>query len=355
MITRREFLAASAVAAGWMLVPRVVRAGSGGLAWGGMHMDDGEPYFDWVKAGEKDWVAMQDGGNSLVVVGDGGGGTDAGLTLIDCKNAPFGAALRREAVGVAGRGKPLKQVINTHHHADHTGGNHAFTKDLPVLAHIDCKVRVGQQVNKYIAQNKEAMMQMDVMARVNPKKRAALEKVRPEVVAYHDKVTTLTKADFEPTQTMKDSQEIEVGGVKMTLRHFGPGHTDNDVVVHIPSRNIVHTGDLLFNKRYPFIDLEGGASTAGWQEALKKVIELCDEKTVVVPGHGDLAGVAALHEQIEFFDKVRDMVGKAMKEGKNRADVMKLPADAFPGYQGTNWSTTLRSVFEEMQTQGGKK
>jgi glyoxylase-like metal-dependent hydrolase (beta-lactamase superfamily II) len=194
---------------------------------------------------------------------------------------------------------------------------------------------------------------MDVMNRVNPAKREAVAKVTPEVKAYHDRMARFIPADFEPTQTMRDSMDLEVAGVKLSLRHFGPGHTDNDVVVHVPALNLVHTGDLLFNKRHPYVDRDGGANTASWQASLTKVIELCDDKTVVVPGHGELANVAALREQIEYFDKARDLVARAIKAGKSRADVQHLEPTMFPGYQGTAWQLTLRAIFEELQEQSG--
>src|SRR5262249_29466853 len=160
----------------------------------------------------------------------------------------------------------LKQVINTHHHLDHTGGNHAFTPDLPVLAHANCKVRVSLQMERYVAQYREALVRLQQVNRLAEIKRPNKDKVLRDVRAYaarcgvaqdevKEKLAPLKIANFEPTQVMSGaSQDLEIAGEKVSLSHFGPGHTDNDVVVHFPAHNLIHAGDLLFHKRHPFID-----------------------------------------------------------------------------------------------------
>src|SRR5579862_7016969 len=106
-LDRRQFLASAGFAAAALAIrPRL------GLAV----PDPVQTFFTWKPLSEDAWVGFGEGGNTLVLMGQ------SGSALIDCKNAPFGACLRREAEAL---GSAVKLVINTHHHADHTGGNHA--------------------------------------------------------------------------------------------------------------------------------------------------------------------------------------------------------------------------------------
>ncbi|MFO0834776.1 MAG: MBL fold metallo-hydrolase [Phycisphaerales bacterium] len=290
--------------------------------------------FEWKSLHAKAWAAIGQGGNTLVL-------SDAGKTLlIDTKMPVFGAILRREAESTVGK---LTMVLNTHHHADHTGGNHAFTKDLPLLAHKKAEPRIAGQVDRYIAGIKSAVGDM---TKAQPAER---ELVADDFKKLHDRMADLHIKDFAPTQTFEDGHELSVGGLKIKLHHFGAGHTDNDAVVHIPSINLVHTGDLLFYKTYPYIDREGGATTVGWRASLRKVIELCDDKTIIVPGHGEVCTKAALSEQIEYFDRMCEFVGKQIKDGKSREDVANMNPEPYDKYT-TEWirPITLRGIFEEL-------
>jgi glyoxylase-like metal-dependent hydrolase (beta-lactamase superfamily II) len=321
-VSRRQFLAASALAA---------VASRASLAF----PDPDPTFFTWKPLSEDAWVGFGEGGNSLVLMGKGA------AALVDCKNAPFGACLRREAEAL---GAPVKLVINTHHHADHTGGNHAFTQDLSIVAHEKCKPRIAGNMNRYIAAAKEAVLSL------TESKNPAAAKVRDEARAYHDRMNDLKPADFEPKTAAKDSMELELGGQKLSLRHFGPGHTDNDLVVFVASQNLVHAGDLLFHKNHPFLDSAGGGSVQGWIDSVKQVIELCDEKTRVIPGHGEMTDVSGLKGQVEYWEVTRDAVAKAMKEGKSRGEISRLELEKFKDYGLTQIrQMTLGAVYDELK------
>lgn len=331
-VSRRRFLGLGlAASAGMAMLPRRARA----------FQPVGTPapaatrkLFEWKSLNPKAWAAIGQGGNTLVV-------RDAGKALlIDTKMPVFGDILRREAESTVGK---LSMVLNTHHHADHTGGNHAFTRDLPVLAHKKAEPRIAAQIDRYIAGIKSAVGDM---TKAQPAER---ELVADDFRRLHDRMADLHVKDFAPTESFEDGKQLEVGGVKLTLHHFGPGHTDNDAVVHFPSLNLVHTGDLLFRNVYPYIDREGGATTVGWRASLRKVIELCDDKTVIVPGHGEVCGKSALTDQIEYFDRMADFVAKQIKDGKTREEVAALNPEPYDKYN-TEWirPITLRGIYEEL-------
>lgn len=291
--------------------------------------------FEWKSLNDKAWAAIGQGGNTLVL-------SDAGQTLlVDTKMPVFGPILRREATATVGK---VTIVVNTHHHADHTGGNHAFTKDLQVLTHKKAEPRIVAQVDRYIAGVKQAVSDLASA------EQSVRDLVAEDFKALHARMADFRPRDFAPTQTFEDGHELLIGGVKITLRHFGPGHTDNDAVLHIPSLNLVQTGDLVFNKVYPYIDREGGATTQGWRAALRKVMELCDDKTVIVPGHGDVCTKAALTEQIEYFDRMTDFVAKQIKDGKTREEVTKMNPEPYDTYN-VAWirPNTLGGIYDELQ------
>jgi len=322
MMTRRTFVAMCGAAGAGLIAGRA-RATS----------VPEDRLFEWKAVGEKAHAAFGFGGNALVLIGSGG------CVLIDCKNAPYGVMLRREAEAVGGA--KLAGVINTHHHADHTGGNHAFTPDVPTYAHQNASPRVLAQMNRYISQAKEAATQLA------ERTGAAADAARAEAKAYYLSIESRKATDYAPRTGVGDSHTLELAGLSIELRRFGPGHTDNDLVVHVPSMNVVHTGDLLFNGRHPFVDRDSGATTTGWEASLRKVIELCDAKTRVVPGHGELCGVEALRTQIEYFGAMREAVAKAVAAGKTRKEVAEMDPGVFAQYGSARRDMVLGAMFDE--------
>lgn len=288
-------------------------------------------FFDWKPARERAMVAFGAGGNALVVRGS------KGVLLVDCKNSPYGEGIRREAQAAVG--SALTIVLNSHHHADHTGGNHAM-RDLPLLAHEKAIPRVRAQLNRYISQVKEAVPQLA------DKKGPAKDKVLADTKALHDRMTTLSADEFAPRTAVGDGHEINLGGVRAVLTHFGPGHTDNDLVIHLPEINVIHAADLLFHQRHPFVDRDSGADTRSWERALEAVIAMCDAKTVVIPGHGELTDVSGLRGQIAYFQAARAFVAGAIKEGKDRKTILESKVPGTEALAGSG-TMALSALYEE--------
>ncbi len=307
--TRREFVAATLAAAGTTVLGRPAL----GRRWRSV-----DSYFEWKKPAEAVHVAFGEGGNAMVVPGD------AGALLVDCKNAPFGNALRREADAL---GAKLTVVINTHHHADHTGGNYAFTPDLPVYAHEKAKPRILAQLDRYKGQIAGGV------AQVGRSTSPAAPRVLEDATALAERADTLKPENFAPTRTLGDHEELEVGARRVAVHHFGAGHTDNDVVVHMQDLNVLHTGDLLFHKRYPFWDPSGGVSGAGWITSLEAVLVLCDEKTIVIPGHGEITDRAGVQGGIDVLKRIRDAAGDAIKAGRSKDDFVKSEIPEFKDFE----------------------
>ena len=331
LITRRSFLASSALAAAGLALP----------ARRALARADDDLLFEWKPVHDKVKAAFGFGGNAMLVMGKGA------CLLVDAKNAPFGKQLRRESEAAGGQ---ILALVNTHHHADHTGGNHAFTKDIEVIAHDNASPRIRQQTNRYLSQMKEGVKEL---AEAKPK---PAEKVKDDLKQFVGHMTEVKPALFVPTATFSTDRTLDVGGVKVVLKHFGKGHTDNDAVVHLPDLNILHTGDLLFHKVYPYVDPDGGGNTKSWQETLTKVLALCDDKTKIVPGHGDLCTKQALADQIEYFDKMRDWVAKQIKAGKTRKEIVESNPEPYNTYN-VPWirPITLAGIHDELKAEMGEK
>ncbi|MBC7866688.1 MAG: MBL fold metallo-hydrolase [Gloeobacteraceae cyanobacterium ES-bin-316] len=211
--------------------------------------------------------------------------------------------------------KPFQLLINTHHHGDHSGGNIAFKGIVRhVVAHANSKI------------NQEAV--------------AAKQK----------------NADKQlfPDQTFTDKWCKKIGKEKICLHYFGAGHTNGDSLVHFQHSNIVHMGDLVFNRRHPFIDKTTGADIANWVVLLEKATQTFDAKTIYVSGHA-----ATGYETILTKDEVllfRDYLGNLLKftaseiqSGKATAEILK--ATEIPGspqWKGDGIQRPLTAAIEEL-------
>ena len=329
-LARRDFLVLAAVAAGGAL-PRALRAGI---------TQPVQTTFDWTRIAPNVHVAFGSGGNSLLV-------TRAGeALLVDTKVAAFGGVLRREASAL---GAAVRCVVNTHHHGDHIGGNDAFTNDVLTVAQTKAKDRVLRDVAASLARLKGApvdayatgLRRSGFDVRITPEGRADIE-------AFIRAIESAKPEQFAPTVTFDTERELRAAGYAIHVHHVTPGHTDNDVIVHIPELNVLHAGDLLFNQHHTFVDVSAGASTAGWDRCLAKALELCNASTVVVAGHGPTTDRAGLQRQRDYFNRLRDVVASAKREGKSRTDVVALkPAPfadlAWPGLL----ADTLGVLYDE--------
>ena len=308
--TRRDFLAVAALAAGSAALPTPLRS----LL---RAQPPAEPAFRWETLAPSLRVAHGTGGNSLVVMGRGG---DA--LLVDTKVSGFGQVLAREARAF---GATIRTVVNTHHHGDHTGGNDAFTRTATTVAHTRAKDRVLSDVGPSLARLKGApvdayaagLRQSGFDVTITPDARRdvetfirALDRVKPE--------------DFAPTVTLDRERELRVAGYVVQLVHVTPAHTDNDVVVRIPELDVLHVGDLLFNGHHTFVDVSAGGTTVGWDRALAGAMAMCTPATRVVAGHGPTTNRAGLQRQRDYFDRLRETAGAAIREGRTRAEVVAM-------------------------------
>ncbi len=314
-LSRRQFLGAGlgvgvgAGAAAMFAGPALARD-----RFGSMRVPAPDTYFVWVDIAKDVRLVIGVGWNAVAIR------TADGTVLIDTKTSPYASTLKREVGEVSGA---VVRVVNTSHHAEVTGGNHAFTKAVPVYGHAKAGARIEAQQNLYFSQLKEGMFDK------KSADKATRDKVSAEYSAIYKIKDELRPADFKPTKTIDAEEKWTVGGIEIEVTPVGPAMTDNDLIVRLPKLNIVCVGGLVCPGEYPPLEPDDGASVAGWEKALAAIKGKCDAKTVVVCSIGGAKGkadVKAVDTQIAYFATLRRMVTKAIDNKLKRMDVLKINA-----------------------------
>ncbi len=214
-------------------------------------------------------------------------------------------------------GAPIKFLINTHHHGDHTSGNIAF-KGL---------------VEKVIAHQNSLTNQK----------------------AVAEKAKNVDKQLY-PDQTFDKDLKLKIGKEKIKGNYFGAGHTNGDAVYHFQEANIMHVGDLMFNKRHPFVDRSAGANMTNWIKALDDIQKEGNKNTIYIFGHslnaGEETGTAEdLKKFQDYLGKVLAFADSEIKRGTSKEEFIKNTA--IPGV--TEWSgqgieRPLTAAYEELSS-----
>ncbi len=216
--------------------------------------------------------------NTYMLVGAGGNigvsvGAD-GVLIIDDQFAPLSdkiiSALKKLS------NQPVKIVVNTHHHGDHTGGNENFGNlGATIMAHDNVKKRLKDK---------------------SPA--AALP-----VITFNDKLT------------------VQMNGEAVMVIHVDNAHTDGDALLYFTESNVLHTGDTYFNGRYPYIDLNSGGSVDGYINAVKTGLMLINDETKIIPGHGELSNKTEYETFLKMLETLKANVLAEIKKGKTEDDV----------------------------------
>ncbi|MEM1183598.1 MAG: MBL fold metallo-hydrolase [Planctomycetota bacterium] len=309
---RRTFLAAAGGLAASAALPMDAFASSARRA---------APVLPWeeIAPGVVAFVVGPTGGNVIAAK------TDGATVVVDTKFPYLAAAIRDDAVAHGGDNLDLL-VINTHHHADHTGGNLAFAGRYPVYAHERGVKRVRDQFDRYVQGARAGVKQaVDLM------ESGQLDAdVRKSAEAAAERAERLEPHNFVPTHPV-GVPLTQLRRVGVDMHHFGPGHTDNDLVVHLPDRNVVHCGDLVFRGLHPFFDANAGTDPFGWIASLWRIYQLCDSDTVVVPGHGAVGDRTMVRDMIRYHERLIESVTADIDAGVSRDDATKKTYDWMEG------------------------
>ena len=227
------------------------------------------------------WLLQGAGGNMAVQTGKDG------VVLID---SSFATAVPhiKEAIAALSSDAP-HGLINTHWHIDHVDGNEGMhAGGYEVIAHEKTKTRMSQPA---------------------------------EMKLFHMRIPAYA-AGAIPSVTFPDTLKHDRNGDTVELVHYDPAHTDTDIYIHFQNADVLHLGDIFFNKSYPFIDEGSGGSIGGTISAAQKSLGLAGEKTRIIPGHGPLGDKADLKAYIDMLSTVRDKVAALKKAGASEQEVI---------------------------------
>ena len=235
------------------------------------------------------------GGNIGIMVGEDG------VIMIDDQYASANSAILKAVADITD--KPVKFLLNTHWHADHTGGNELMGKaGSIIIAHDNVRKTLSEK----------------------------------QFIEFFDRSVEPLNKEGLPVITFNDAITFHFNGDEIYVYHVEPAHTDGDVIVYFKNANVVHAGDIVFAGMYPFIDHERDGSAEGMIRAVSHLLETIDDSTRVIPGHGDLCGKEYLQEYHNMLSTITGRVKTMMNEGKTLDEITATkPTAEFDGkYKG---------------------
>jgi glyoxylase-like metal-dependent hydrolase (beta-lactamase superfamily II) len=246
------------------------------------------------------------GGNVYMLQGAGGNigasvGED-GIVVVDDQYAPLADKIQAALKGITD--KPVRFIINTHYHEDHTGGNDFFQKQAPIIAH--------DNVRKRLQEGGQAGNGGSLHMENKPRASEAL----PIITFDHD-VT------------------VHLNGEDIRALHFPAGHTDGDSVIYFPKSNVVHMGDDFVTYGFPFIDVDGGGSIDGMISGVEGAIAKLPADVKIIPGHGNVSTLDDVRAYVKMLKETRAAVQEGLERKMTLADMKeKKILDPWKKYSG---------------------
>jgi len=243
--------------------------------------------------------------------------------MIDDQYAPLTPRIRAAIATVTA--KPVRFVLNTHWHGDHTGGNENMTgAGAIIVAHDNARRRMGvEQFN----------------------------------AAFNSR-TPASPAAALPVVTFSESITFHVNGDSVRAIHVRNAHTDGDALVHFQKANVVHMGDNFFNGMYPFIDVSSGGSVRGAIAAVDEALAMTNARTRIIPGHGPLATRDDLVAYRDMLKTIADRVARLVAQRRTLAQVVAAkPSASFDAKWGNGFMKPdpfISSVYTSLATSGRK-
>jgi glyoxylase-like metal-dependent hydrolase (beta-lactamase superfamily II) len=243
-----------------------------------------------------------------------------GAFIIDDQFAPLSTKILAAIKAITPL--PVKFVVNTHWHFDHTGGNENMGRAGAMLVAHD-NVRKRMSTDQFLEFMKRA------------------EKAAPAIAL--------------PVVTFTESITFHINGDDLEAVHVPPAHTDGDAIVHFARANVIHMGDTYVRYGYPLVDLSSGGNVGGMVTAADRALSFCNADTKVIPGHGEVADCATLKSYRDMIATIVERVSAAMRAGKS-LDAIKAskPTAEFDAKLGGTFVSPDQFVEFTYRSLGGK-
>ena len=248
-----------------------------------------------IPVNENVYMLKGAGGNIGVLIGNDG------IFMIDDQFPALSDKIKTKLKTLSDH--PVKYLVNSHHHGDHTGGNSNFQEDgTLIFAH---------------------------------------ENVRKRLKADTNKTSGL------PIVTFNDKINLHINGNDIVVTHVHNAHTDGDALIYFPQSNVLHTGDTFFNGMFPYIDLKSGGSINGDIEAAKTGLSMINNKTKIIPGHGEISNYETYKSYLEMLETIRNNVKNAISEGASESEIVEnesLTSEFYSDKQAENFFIGGRKI-----------
>lgn len=264
-----------------------------------------------IPVNENIYMLEGTGGNIGVAIGEDG------VFLIDDQFAPLTNKIKTAIAQISDQ--PIRFLINTHWHFDHTGGNENLGQEGVIIVAQD-QVRQRMSIGQFIG---------GLNMQIEPTPDIGLP-----IITFNDQVTFYLNND-----TIK-------------VIHLEPSHTDGDSIIFFQNANVIHTGDIYFNGIYPFIDNSSGGSINGVINSVDQILMLANEETKIIPGHGNLSNKQELLNYRDMLIEIRQKIQEYIDQGLSIEEILALnPTANFDEKWGKGFLTSeqfTRIVYQDL-------
>ena len=263
------------------------------------------------------WMLVGRGGSIAVSVGEDG------ICMIDDQYAPLTPAISEAITRI--QDAPVRFLLNTHWHGDHTGGNENFGRaGAVIVAHDNVRERMSKD----------------------------------QFMEFFQRETPASPPGALPVVTFSADLTFHMNGDTVHAFHVPNAHTDGDVMVRFAAADVVHTGDVYFNGLYPLVDVSSGGSVGGMIAAIDGLRPHIGTETQVIPGHGPLSDGEALFAYRDMLQDVADRIEAMIDEGKTLEEVVAAaPTAAYDAQWGGGFldpPTWVKMLYQDLSRDAGK-